>query len=490
MNGQDFAKSYLKSSAVKWALAALGFPALVFGLFIIFAGSIAYFLGSSSSFTRAQVAGNKSAITTEWENQASIATGGQLPNAVALAFLKATSGGNIFWVKNDCNGTWQTNCPAGVQPSNSVAGLLGQATANQPGGFSATRQLAALPNPQANYQALVQNFIKSNAYLSAASNSTTLKATIKSYLTSPYLSAWALDPIKNNKWQFSGSTSVLASATAPYGQPLNLKWGSSTIIGNDTVPPAAMWVQVGKKHYQMSYSVTQAGSSTAFPGQAVWSANPVIPAGAKAIVWAQWNTSTGVVYVSVPLVPNAAQNVNSPIASAPGNPVSVFKKSGWPAIKFWMPDIEKVATQLHMPADIIAAEMLIESGGNPKAGSLSAAYGLMQLEPGAGQIAPPVPRTNDYSNILRGAGYINGLHTLYGSWRLAFSAYYAGAGTVDSHITKGQTWAQANASLGIVPFPQYGNTMTVANYANSVWAAKKFLDPNITSYQNTQTQKG
>lgn len=489
MGGSNLAKDYAKTRATRWALGVIGIPGIFFLIFIILAASITYFLGSSSAFAGGVVAGNKTAITTEWENQASIATGGQLPNAVALAFLQATSGGNVFWVKNDCNGKWLTTCPSGTTPSNSVAGLLGQATANQPGGFSAKSQLAALPKPQSNYQALVQNFIKSNAYLSSTTNSAALESNIKGYLTSPYLSAWALDPVKNNKWQFSGSTQVLAAATAPYGQPLSLKWGSSTLTGNDTVPPAAMWVQAGKNHYQMSYGVTRSTSTAAFPGQAIWSTTAQIPAGSKATVWAQWNTSTGVVYVSVPLVPNAAQTVNGS-GNTPSNPVSVFKKSGWPAIQFWMSDIEKIATQLHMPPDVIAAEMLIESGGNPKAGSLSGAFGLMQLEPGAGQISPPVPRTNDYGNILRGATYINNLHTYYGSWRLAFSAYYAGVGTVDSHITKGQTWSQAQSSLGVVPFPQYGNTMTVTNYANSVWAAKKYLDPSITSYQQKQTQKG
>jgi soluble lytic murein transglycosylase-like protein len=87
-----------------------------------------------------------------------------------------------------------------------------------------------------------------------------------------------------------------------------------------------------------------------------------------------------------------------------------------------------------VPAGLVRAVLMAESGGNPSAVSVAGAQGLMQLMPGTAAscgIADPFDPTQ---NIACGTGY---LHSLLRHYRnnvtLAVAAYNAGPGAVDRY---------------------------------------------------------
>ena len=56
-----------------------------------------------------------------------------------------------------------------------------------------------------------------------------------------------------------------------------------------------------------------------------------------------------------------------------------------PTIEHWRGDLERVAAERHVDADLLAIVVLVESGGNPRAKSPSGALGLMQILPLTGR---------------------------------------------------------------------------------------------------------
>ncbi len=103
----------------------------------------------------------------------------------------------------------------------------------------------------------------------------------------------------------------------------------------------------------------------------------------------------------------------------------------------WCEPITRAAQKNHIDADLIAAIILVESGGNPTAVSVSGAIGLMQIMPSDGAAAafqcsagpcfanrPPSDRLLDPQyNIQYGGRMIAGLIKKYGSLREALKAY-------------------------------------------------------------------
>ena len=143
-------------------------------------------------------------------------------------------------------------------------------------------------------------------------------------------------------------------------------------------------------------------------------------------------------------------------------------------IKPWISDIHTASQATGVPADWIAAEMIHESGGQAGAGNLAGAYGLMQLEPGI-LGATTADRMNPAANVLYGAKLLASNYSLYHSWRLASAAYYGGAGTVNAALARHGlqvpvSWAQAQGALNVIPYAQYGNTLTLAQYAAAIYA--------------------
>jgi soluble lytic murein transglycosylase-like protein len=87
-----------------------------------------------------------------------------------------------------------------------------------------------------------------------------------------------------------------------------------------------------------------------------------------------------------------------------------------------------------VPAGLVRAVVMAESGGNPSAISVAGAQGLMQLMPGTSAgcgIANPFDPTE---NVQCGTGYLRSLLKHYhNDVTLAVAAYNAGPGAVDRY---------------------------------------------------------
>ena len=135
----------------------------------------------------------------------------------------------------------------------------------------------------------------------------------------------------------------------------------------------------------------------------------------------------------------------------------------------WRSIINQAAKVSGVPAPWVAAEIVVESRGDAQAGTLAGAYGLMQLEPGTLGMTN-AERANPTDNILAGAEYLAQLDALFHSWREASAAYYGGAGLEMALLPRVPlSWNRAQAWLGVVPNPG-ANTLTLAQYANTVAA--------------------
>jgi hypothetical protein len=107
------------------------------------------------------------------------------------------------------------------------------------------------------------------------------------------------------------------------------------------------------------------------------------------------------------------------------------------SIQQWKEIIESNAINFNLDANLIAAVMLQESGGNPLAFSSSGAVGLMQVMPKDGMAAsficdgdpcfrfrPSMQELyNPRFNIEYGSKMLSGLFIHYGDWREALRAY-------------------------------------------------------------------
>jgi soluble lytic murein transglycosylase-like protein len=166
---------------------------------------------------------------------------------------------------------------------------------------------------------------------------------------------------------------------------------------------------------------------------------------------------------------------------ATGAPGYVQVISNQQALNAWWLAILVASHKSGVPAAWIAAEMLNESCGdaNASVNGLAGAYGLMQLEPGTAQSLPgwvPGARQNPQENLILGAELLAALHTQFGNWRIASAAYYGGAGSVEAAgVTPGMSWAEAAPRLNIVPFASAGNTLTMAQCADNIYATAQWV---------------
>lgn len=97
-------------------------------------------------------------------------------------------------------------------------------------------------------------------------------------------------------------------------------------------------------------------------------------------------------------------------------------------------EINDAAEVTGVPANLIAAMMNVESGGNEKAVSSKGAKGLMQLMPETAKELGVKDITNPAQNIMAGAQYLGKMLKKYkGDIKLALAAYNAGPGNVDKY---------------------------------------------------------
>lgn len=161
----------------------------------------------------------------------------------------------------------------------------------------------------------------------------------------------------------------------------------------------------------------------------------------------------------------------------------------------WLPQMYAAAQKTGVPISVIRSIMMGESGGIATAGSLQHAYGLMQLEP-AGQGGPAgatnAARLNPASNILVGAQYLKQLYNMFGhNWGLAAAAYFAGAGTIQAHVSPSQYQESLSQLSGQLNFTPPGNNISVEQYAanfeqNAAGNAVSQLSPLTTQHMMTR----
>ena len=130
----------------------------------------------------------------------------------------------------------------------------------------------------------------------------------------------------------------------------------------------------------------------------------------------------------------ATQQIDAQRSDAAGCSLSA---SYPPAVQQWCVQIEETAQNVGLPANLIAAVILQESGGDPTAYSSSGAVGLMQVMPRDGIAAefmcingpcfasrPTIAELEDPAfNIAYGSQYLAGLALEHGSYREALYKY-------------------------------------------------------------------
>ncbi|MFN8422166.1 MAG: lytic transglycosylase domain-containing protein [Anaerolineae bacterium] len=142
--------------------------------------------------------------------------------------------------------------------------------------------------------------------------------------------------------------------------------------------------------------------------------------------------------------------------------------------------IAAVAADAGVDPDLVAILVLVESGGNPNAGSPAGAAGLMQLMPGtAREMAARSGRTDFEpssladidTNLALGAAYLAAMLRAFGQpddpdWQrsveLAAAAYNGGPGHVGQHLTTGQ--------------PLFAETASYQRWVGGMWRERHDAD--------------
>lgn len=89
--------------------------------------------------------------------------------------------------------------------------------------------------------------------------------------------------------------------------------------------------------------------------------------------------------------------------------------------------VRKYAARYHVPSELIAALIDVESRWNPRAVSNKGAMGLMQLMPATAKRYGAFDPFNAEQNIAAGTRYVTALMwEFHGDLRLVSAAYYAG----------------------------------------------------------------
>lgn len=459
----------------------------------------------------------------EWLVSASLAARPYgLSNALVMAVMQQASDGQVYGDRYDCsNGqTAGEGCAAafgrGMKTLGISEGLLGLNSGGWPVPADSplwTRESLAHPHSVAEnlatgVAALARSvqagstLQKSLARFHAAYQlpagfleSGTYSAQIKAIVLadqSPHLGAWALAPwnAQNGAWEdpHDRPVWVFVVGSAPVGAPFQYVWQPPTVTrlcdkngcrvqvtphdlrGHDLAMPQSVWAETpaGRVAFtRVTPQSPEAGSIPVWPGGSVYAAR--LPLTHPFQIVAQWaDGARGLTTLRIPFPEQAGSPAGAAAFVAPTQ-----------ALQEWQADIERASAATGVPADWIASEMVHESGGSATAGTLAGAYGLMQLEPGT-EGATNAARENPAINLLYGARLLAANEAIFHSWRLAAAAYYGGAGLVEKALGAAGlrwplAWAQAQGALNIVPDPQYGNTLTLAQYADSIEATSQIL---------------
>ncbi len=311
-----------------------------------------------------------------------------------------------------------------------------------------------------------------------------IKGLVQSYDAGPHFGAWALASWSHKTGQFTDPDNqpewVFAVGTAPVGATGSHVWRAPTVIVRAN-PRTGKTERIVTTH-NLSYTdlgepvqvwgTTQTGQHIAFRES---SATATIPTWPGAVVWGATVPLTGpnrLTMVSAQWTNGQMDTINWP-ETAPSESGYIEVTSNTGALKQWWAAIQIASQKTGVPGQYIGAEMIHESGGDPNAGN-GGAYGLMQLESGTAQGLPgyyPGARHNAQENLVLGAELLAALHQHWGTWPLAFAAYYGGSGRVQrTGVSPGMPWSQAQGRLAVVPSASAGNSLTMAQYANGIMA--------------------
>ena len=438
-----------------------------------------------------------------------------IPNTLVLAAMAAGSGGNVLGNTYFCsNGhTASSRCSTVYHPG-APGQPVGRAGTIAPavhtlgiGNGLLNIENGPIPPPQAIQagaadlaRALAQNHYLPQAiaafhreyqappgYVGSGQYASAVQADLAQYAV-PQMGAWSLGTWTNGTWQDPNNQPawVFVAAAAPMGAPWSFVLGPPICVipgrglpekcqpdllkGRDMVPPVAVTATLANgTTVSLTASGGPNGTVPVWPGGLVYGAK--IPFQQGVTLTAYWPGTTA--SLSFPSVWSSSGS-----NGGPSGPVGTLSAAGvW---QQWKTLILQASAATGVPAVWIAAEIAHESGGSATAGSPAGAYGLMQLEPATGAAYGCTNRGNPTCNVMAGSRYLAALYRQFRSWRGASAGYYGGGGT-EAHLLNAaglpppQQWSTAQGALQVVPFPQAGNTLTLAAYANAIWSTAQQL---------------
>lgn len=339
----------------------------------------------------------------------------------------------------------------------------------------------------------------------------TIRTDLQTY-GGPQMAAWAIAPWNPATGAYedpSGETDwVLVAAGAPVGPVWTLEWRAPTVkYVTRTQPqkvkgPVQHTIKTETKTVTVPQVITHnltgrqveepvAVYATLTNGRTVplhlSTADPNVPVWPGGTLWGgQFNLhqirSITAVWPGIPPVTETLSWPPVP-AHAVGRVMAIPITA---AVRHWWPDIVAASRRTGVPASLIAAIMLHESGGQPTAyNPAGPAYGLMQILSTTAAGLPGFAadwQVNGPRNLLLGAELlaIDYRETGRDSWRAAVAAYYGGLHTMEADgYRPGMPWTKAAPLLDRVPAPWAGNTQTLAAYADQMLAAARIIAQRV-----------
>lgn len=299
-------------------------------------------------------------------------------------------------------------------------------------------------------------------------------------------------------WQYptTGSTRILATASAPVGNAYAIPWRAPTrycivqahstppqkcgwtphlITGRDIQGPLSMTVTLANGKTVPMQVVEGAPNSTAgyvFNHAVLWTTKVPVNSQSPVTLTAHW---AGGLSVSTTLPGSGFQaGSGGPIGPAPppGNPQTLQQ-----IYQSHQAMLQAAAQATGTPVALLVGEIANESSGvnYPYQGSGTACGMFQMFSPGSftsyAPGYPPGACAVPSVEALAAARFLAALHQEFGSWRLASASYYGGPGNVaSSHVSYGMSWAVAGPDVNWVPDPTAGNHLTMMQYANNVYA--------------------
>lgn len=322
-------------------------------------------------------------------------------------------------------------------------------------------------------------------------------------ITSPTASRFGVNANNSSvQWQYPAhhAIDIVATASAPVGNAYSVAWTPpytvclappphsnkkpkchvvrNDLTGNDLQAPLSMTLKTSTGRVVPMIPVEGPSKTDGFVFNHavlyVTKAKVVVNTQHPATITATWS---GGLTVSTKL-PGSGFNQGSggPVGPTPppGNPKTL--QQIW---NNYQSDITSASQATGVPASVLVGEINNETHGvNYAYRGGGVACGLFQMfSPGSfTEFAPPGTPAKDCAvpsvEALAAARYLQYQYNLFGSRRAASAGYYGGQGSVaSSGVHAGMSWAQDNVRLNWVPSPGAGNTETMSQYANAMWAA-------------------